>query len=147
VRPGAASLQFRWRIGSWLVGVLPFGWLTVFLAGAGAGWMFLVLCGALVGAAIANPWTVPARLASHDTGEPVIRLRPLGVIGFAVVLCCFALPFAIGDWSLSLVARRFGGGDGQTSQEAPTAGGDTEPFDLLFYEPPRRGRWRRLFGG
>ena len=108
MRPGATSAVLRWRVGSWLVG---FGVVLlladfVFLR-KGFGFWCLCLFLAIVGALVANPLRLMARLRAGGPADPFVRLRPLGVVGFIVMMVLFLVPFAIGEWLLNMIGELF----------------------------------------
>ena len=48
-----------------------------------------------------------ARLREGGLADPVVRLRPLGIIGFIVMMVLFLVPFAIGEWLLNMIGELF----------------------------------------
>jgi hypothetical protein len=145
VRPGASSLSLRWRLGCWLVGSAPFWCIPAWWLGAGLGWWFLIIAACLAGVLVANPLSLPVRMRDGHFHEPVLRLRPLGVIGFALAMLFFVVPFAMGEELLSHVGVRY---ERRATRAKPDDDDDepTEPFDVIFMEPPPRHGFWRLFG-
>ena len=146
MRPGASSLSLRWRLGCWLVGSSPFWCIVAWWLGAGLGWWFVIISACLAGVLVANPLSLPVRMRDGHFHEPVLRLRPLGVIGFALAMVFFVVPFAIGEALLSHVGvrheRRSKRTDEPDDDDEPT-----EDLDMIFLDEPheRHGFWR-LFG-
>ena len=108
MRPGATSAVLRWRVGAWLVGAA----VVLLVADVarlrqGAGFWLLCLFFGLLGTLVANPLKVPGRMREGSGTEPVVRLRPLGVIGFILMMVLFLVPFAIGEWLLHLIGDLF----------------------------------------
>ena len=102
MRPGATSAVLRWRVGAWLVGtgaLLLVTDLTVLHKGSGF-WSPLPVPH-VIGSLIANPMRIMGRLREGGPTDPVVRLRPLGIIGFIVMMVLFLVPFAIGEWFLN----------------------------------------------
>jgi hypothetical protein len=107
VRPGATSAVLRWRVGAWLVGTgaLLFVADLLFLD-QGPGFWSLCLFLVVIGSLIANPLRMMGRLRAGGHADPVIRLRPLGIIGYVVMMVLFLVPFAIGEWFLNMIGER-----------------------------------------
>ena len=138
MRPGATSTQLRWRVGSWLVGAGIFAVLALALLGGSLGLLSLAVLMAALGTLVANPFTMARRLRSHSIGEPIVRLRPLGVFGFVVFLIAFLVPFAIGEWLLNAIAERFEDSSGPTKPPTDDDTWHDQPLDPIFIQEPRR---------
>jgi hypothetical protein len=140
------STELRWRLGAWMVGAGILGILSSLFWIGSTGFAFLCLAGGLLGALIANPFRLIQRLRNHTIVEPVFRLRPLGMIGFVVFILFLLIPYAIGDWLLTIVGEGF-----ERSAPADPAEDDTvdqdpllEGYDTIFTPAPRRGVFRRF---
>jgi hypothetical protein len=165
MKPGATSAVLRWRVGAWLVGTaVVFFVVDLAKLRQGPGFLLLCLFFALLGALIANPLRVPGRMREGTGGEPVVRLRPLGVIGFILMMVLFLVPFSIGEWLLHLIGELFDRRAARTvnseqeqelADEETLAGHPPVPWpgaagfeDIFFDEQdpnrPRRSRRRRL---
>lgn len=160
MRPGATSAVLRWRVGSWLVGTaLILFVLDVLFWGQGFGFWCLCLFMLVIGALVANPFRMLGRLRDGMPPDPVVRLRPLGIFGFIIMMVLFLVPFAIGEWLLNLVGElRERRGSHPVSEDAPlpvdeeTLAGHppvpwpgAEGFEDIFYDeddPYRVRRWR-----
>jgi hypothetical protein len=117
----------------------------------------------VIGSLVANPLRVMGRLRAGVPADPVVRLRPLGIIGFIVMMVLFLVPFAIGEWLLNMVGevfeRRTGGAaddgdpppnpvDEETlAGHPPVPWPGAEGFEDIFYDgqDPNRRRVRRRF--
>jgi hypothetical protein len=139
------STELRWRLGSWLVGAGILGILSSIFWIGSAGFAFLCLAGGLLGALIANPFRLIQRLRNHTIVEPVFRLRPLGMIGFLLFIFFLLIPYALGDWLLTIVGELFERGAPVDPAEQDTVDEDPllEGYDTLFTPAPRRGIFRR----
>jgi hypothetical protein len=156
------SAVLRWRVGAWLVG--SGGLLFVadlFFLDQGFGFWLLCLFMVIVGSLVANPLRVMGRLRAGGHVDPVVRLRPLGILGFIVMMGLFLVPFAIGEWFLNmigeLVERRSGrpvdddegvqlGPDEETlAGHPPVPWPGAEGFEDIFYDEqdPNRKRLSR----
>ncbi len=162
MRPGATSAVLRWRVGAWLVGT---GVLLLvadlFFLHQGFGFWCLCLFLAILGSLVGNPFRVMSRLRAGGPADPVVRLRPLGVVGFIVMMVLFLVPFAIGEWALNAIGelfeRRAGrpvdddGGVQLAPDEETLAGHPPSPwpgaegFEDIFYDEqdPNRKRLSR----
>ena len=148
MRPGATSAVLRWRLGAWLVGTgLLLLVLDLIFLHKGVGFWCLCLFLMIMGALIANPLRVMGRLREGGPADPVVRLRPLGIIGFIVMMVLFLVPFAIGEWLLNMVGELFERRSGRRvidlDDDDPAAGRRGDPR-----RPPARAvaRRRRLRG-
>ena len=108
MRPGATSAVLRWRVGAWLVGTgaLLFVADLLFLDQGPGFWSFCLFL-VVIGSLIANPMRMMGRLRAGGPTDPVVRLRPLGIIGFIVMMVLFLVPFAVGEWFLNLIGELF----------------------------------------
>ena len=108
MRPGATSAVLRWRVGAWLVGtgLLLLAADLIFLH-KGFGFWCMCLFLMIIGTLVANPLRVMGRLREGGPADPVVRLRPLGIIGFIVMMGLFLVPFAIGEWFLNMIGELF----------------------------------------
>ena len=108
MRPGATSAVLRWRVGAWLVGtgVVLLVADLVFMR-KGFGFWLLCLFLAIIGTLMANPLRVMRRLRDGGPADPFVRLRPLGLFGFIIMMALFLLPFAIGEWLLNMMGELF----------------------------------------
>jgi hypothetical protein len=108
VRPGATSAVLRWRVGAWLVGM---GVLLLvadlFFLHQGFGFWCVCLFIGIIGSLVANPLRLMERLRAGGPADPFVRLRPLGVVGFIVMMVLFLVPFAIGEWLLNMIGEVF----------------------------------------
>ncbi len=108
MRPGATSAVLRWRVGAWLVGTgLLLLVVDVIFMHKGFGFWCLCLFFMIIGALVANPFRTMGRLRQGGAVDPMVRLRPLGIIGFTVMMVLFLVPFAIGEWLLNMVGEVF----------------------------------------
>jgi hypothetical protein len=166
VRPGATSAVLRWRVGAWLVGIgLVLLVADLLILRKGFGFWCLCLFLVVLGALVANPLRVMSRLRAGGPADPVVRLRPLGVVGFIVMMALFLVPFAIGEWLLNMVGELFERRAGRPSVEegnSPPLSADEETlaghppspwpgaegFEDIFYDEqdPNRKRLRRRAG-
>ena len=165
MRPGATSAVLRWRLGAWLVGTgLLLLVLDLIFLHKGAGFWCLCLFLMIIGGLLANPLRVMGRLREGGPADPVVRLRPLGIIGFIVMMVLFLVPFAIGEWLLNMVGELFERRSGRRvidldEQEPPPVDEETlaghppvpwpgaDGFEDIFYDgqyPNRRRTRRRL---
>ena len=165
MRPGATSAVLRWRVGAWLVGAgLLLFVLDLIVLHNGPGFWCLCLFLMIIGALVANPLRVMGRLREGGPADPVVRLRPLGIIGFIVMMVLFLVPFAIGEWLLNMVGELFERRSGRRvidldEQEPPPVDEETlaghppvpwpgaDGFEDIFYDgqdPNRRRTRRRL---
>ncbi len=164
MRPGATSAVLRWRVGAWLVGtgvVLLVADLVFMRKGFGFWCLCLFLM--IIGTLVANPLRVMGRLREGGPADPFVRLRPLGVIGFIVMMVLFLVPFAIGEWLLNMVGELFERRAGRRSEDAngapppideetlaghpPVPWPGAEGFEDIFYDgqdPNRKRLGRRL---
>ncbi len=164
MRPGATSAVLRWRVGTWLVGagLLLFVIDLIFLHN-GFGFWCLCLFLMIIGTLIANPLRVMGRLREGGPADPVVRLRPLGIIGFIVMMVLFLVPFAIGEWLLNMVGELFERRSGRRVDRPgrrrrrrstrrpspgtrPCRGPGADGFEDIFYDgqdPNRRRPGRR----
>ena len=160
MRPGVTSAVLRWRVGAWLVGAsLLLLALDVFILHQGPGFWMLCLFLMILGGLIANPFRVMERLREGGWADPVVRLRPLGVIGFFLMTILFLVPFAIGEWLLNMIGEfrerrtnRPVGEDPPLPPDEETLAGHppapwpgAEGFEDIFYDeqdPYRVRRWR-----
>jgi hypothetical protein len=161
MRPGATSAVLRWRVGAWLVGAgLVLLVAEIVFLHKGFGFWCLCLFLMLIGALVANPLRVMGRLRAGGHTDPVVRLRPLGVVGFIVMMVLFLVPFAIGEWLLNMAGemfeRRSGREIGDEDPESLAADEETlsghppvpwpgaEGFEDIFYDEhdPNRKRLR-----
>jgi hypothetical protein len=150
-------------VGAWLVGtglVLLVADLVIMRKGFGFWCLCLFL--AILGTLVANPLRVMGRLRAGGPADPVVRLRPLGVVGFIVMMALFLVPFAIGEWLLNLVGEFFERRAGRHVDEEnapplpvdeetlaghpPVPWPGAEGFEDIFYDEqdPNRKRLRRL---
>jgi hypothetical protein len=162
VRPGATSAVLRWRVGAWLVGtgvVLLIA--DVLLLRKGFGFWCLCLFLVIIGSLVANPLRVMGRLREGGPADPVVRLRPLGILGFIVMMVLFLVPFAIGEWLLNMVGELFERRTGRQLDDGdpppiavdeetlaghpPVPWPGAEGFEDIFYDgqDPNRRRVRR----
>jgi hypothetical protein len=105
----------------------------------------LCIAGALLGALMANPFRLLARIRNHTIYEPVFRIRPLGVFGFVLFLIFLLVPYAVGDWLLTLIGERFESSraeppEDDTFEEDPLAGYDT------MFTPQPKAKWLQRWG-
>jgi len=160
VRPGATSAVLRWRLGAWLVGTgLLLLVLDLIFLHKGAGFWCLCLFLMIIGGLLANPLRVMGRLREGGPADPVVRLRPLGIIGFIVMMVLFLVPFAIGEWLLNMIGELFERRSSRSLGEDPPLPPDEETiaghppgpwpgaegFEDIFYDdqdPYRVRRWR-----
>jgi hypothetical protein len=164
VRPGATSAVLRWRVGAWLVGtgvVLLVADLVFMRKGFGFWCLCLFLM--IIGALVANPFRVMGRLRDGGPADPVVRLRPLGILGFIVMMVLFLVPFAIGEWLLNMIGELSERRQGRRADDAnappppvdeetlaghpPVPWPGAEGFEDIFYDgqdPNRRRLGRRL---
>ena len=161
MRPGVTSAVLRWRVGAWLVGAsLLLFILDLFILHQGTGFLFLCLFLLILGALIANPLRVMTRLREGGFADPVVRLRPLGIFGFIIMMVLFLVPFAVGEWLLNMIGELFERRANRTIGEDPPpltpdeetlAGHPPGPwpgadgFEDVFYDeqdPYRVRRWR-----
>ena len=162
MRPGATSAVLRWRVGAWLVGTGVVLFVAdVFYLHQGFGFWFLCLFLAVIGSLVANPLRVIGRLRAGVFSDPVVRLRPLGMVGFIVMTVLFLVPFAIGEWLLNSIGELFERRAGRPIDDAgavqlapdeetlaghpPSPWPGAEGFEDIFYDDqdPNRKRLSR----
>jgi hypothetical protein len=143
VNPGATAAQTRWRVGGWMVGsgVLGPAVFVVLLGGASIQVVLLGIAWAAFGACIANPFRTIERLRVHGRMDPVVRLKPLGLVSYTGFFLAFVLPFAVGEWLLRLV------GEWHLRRPSPV---EPEPVEEdtwhgegpVVWLPDKQRRWR-----
>lgn len=150
-------------MGAWLVGTgLVLLVVDFIFLHKGFGFWCLCLFFVIIGALVANPLRVMGRLREGGPADPVVRLRPLGILGFIVMMVLFLVPFAIGEWLLSMVGELFERRSGRDvidlDEPPPPVDEETlaghppvpwpgaEGFEDIFYDAqdPNRRRLRRL---
>jgi hypothetical protein len=163
MRPGVTSAVLRWRVGAWLVGAgLVLLVADIVFLHKGFGFWCLCLFLMMIGALVANPLRVMGRLRAGGHADPVVRLKPLGVVGFIVMMVLFLVPFAIGEWLLNMVGEMFERRSGSEIEDEdpvalaadeetlsghpPSPWPGAEGFEDIFYDEqdPNRKRVRRL---
>ena len=162
MRPGATSAVLRWRVGAWLVGTGALLFVAdLFFLDQGYGFWSLCLFFIVIGSLVANPLRVMGRLRAGGPADPVVRLRPLGIIGFIVMMVLFLVPFAIGEWLLNMIGELFERRSGRRvidlDEQPPPVDEETlaghppvpwpgaDGFEDIFYDgqDPNRRRVRR----
>ena len=162
MRPGATSAVLRWRVGAWLVGTGALLFVAdLFFLDQGPGFWSFCLFLVVIGSVIANPMRMMGRLRAGGPTDPVVRLRPLGIIGFIVMMVLFLVPFAVGEWFLNSIGELFERRAGRPSNDEdgmalapdeetlaghpPVPWPGAEGFESIFYDDqdPNRKRLGR----
>ena len=77
------------------------------------------------------------RLREGGFADPVVRLRPLGIFGFIIMMVLFLVPFAVGEWLLNMIGELFERRANRTIGEDPPP--LTPDEETLAGHPP--GPW------